>query len=765
MKKKLLSLVLVFAMTLTLAPWAMAAEVRETDFFEDLPHSDLDFDQMQYRHLEVQPMLETMERIRALMGNEAEVRTVAAEFDALTAQIMELMTMYTLVNIQVSMDATSETYSSEYLYTYSAYMTVVDAFSALCRDLLASPCASFLKEQLSAADLAYYTDYQEMSQEDMDLAAQEQELTLAYQTADLAPITVEHQGETLDQAAVEEAYSQGALDDETYDALLTELVKAKNAVLGEIYLDLVAVRQKIAKAAGYDNYADYAYEVIYTRDYTPETIVPFLDATKAHMADISTAVSALLTYQMDAPALWKDYTGEDTLDTVEGYLGQMSSELLEAFTYMRSHKLYDTAYSDTKQPGAFTTMLPSYGAPFYYGCPSGDLYDFSTVIHEFGHYQNFYWSPAGWNDASSNIDVSEVHSQGLELLFSHYYGDIFGDEAQTASDFLFSNLTNAFISGCLMGELELYAYTTKSVTLDQLNAKYLELMKAYGLVPQDDPREEAYGWVEIPHLFTSPCYYISYAVSVSGAFSFWLMAQEGEFTDAVDQYLTFCALPAETGFQDSFKALDMADPLSADYIAALAEKLMAAIQPEERLPGIMLGATFTDLSGSHWYDDAVLAMVLAGLFTGYEDGSFRPGASITWGQALKTVLLFLGEEEQAPVAGGNWSSGYRARALELGLIDADVEQNAVITRQEIAQLLCRTLEIPASETPSPFTDEADGCAVALSELGILTGITAQDGTLTFQGGDGLTRAQFCAMLYRTALMAAEEMPEEMDAAA
>ena len=40
--------------------------------------------------------------------------------------------------------------------------------------------------------------------------------------------------------------------------------------LGEIYLELVSVRTEIAEAAGYDNYADYAYENEYYRDYTVE---------------------------------------------------------------------------------------------------------------------------------------------------------------------------------------------------------------------------------------------------------------------------------------------------------------------------------------------------------------------------------------------------------------------------------------------------------------------------------------------------------------
>ena len=62
-------------------------------------------------------------------------------------------------------------------------------------------------------------------------------------------------------------------------------------------------------------------------------------------------------------------------------------------------------------------------------------------------------------------------------------------------------------------------------------------------------------WVQIPHTFVTPCYYISYAVSSAGAFAFWLDAQQGEYFDAVDDYLRFTALPGELGFQASFEVI------------------------------------------------------------------------------------------------------------------------------------------------------------------------------------------------------------------
>lgn len=756
MKKKALSLALVIALVLSLCPWAMAAEVRETDFFEPQPHTELTFDEIEYRHIDTEPILSAMEEIRALMVSGDNEEAVSDKFDALTDQLMELATMYVLSNILTYRDVTNETYVEEYIYTYSAYLVVVDEFSILVQELLDSPCAGFLAEQLSEEDLAYYLSYEAMTDEEFALAAEEQDLVTEYQTAAIQTYTADYEGQPMDEAAVYAAMAMGALDEETGNALLTEIVKAQNAALGEIFLRMIAVRNQIAKNAGYSNYGDYAYAVVYDRDYTQKEIQAFHQAVKDDIVPAYETFATLYTYEAGDSVFAKDYSGDVALDMIEPYIGQMSSELAEALSFMRSQKMYDLGYSETKQSVGFTTMLYSYGAPFMFNQPGGDLYDFTTVVHELGHYNNYYWDSAAWNAASDNIDVAEVHSQGLELLFSSYYPEIFGSSSDAVRDYLMANLTSAMVQGCLFDELQQYIYATPNVTLRQINQQYCKLAKEYGLIAADDERTELYGWVQIPHTFENPMYYISYAVSASGAFDFWLSAQEDGIGNAVDQYLSFVALPAELGFQESFEALGMSNPLDAAYIEELAGSLLAQTETEERLPSVLLSYLFSDLSGRHWYDEYVLTMVMAGLFSGYEDATFRPASSVTWGQALKLVLMLAGYEEQAPVDGGGWASGYLALAKELGLLESDVDLNAAITRQELCRLLAMALELPASENDTPFTDTDDGYVLALTELGIITGYTDGDGAQYFNGGGSLTRAELCAILYRTVMLAAGE---------
>ena len=164
-----------------------------------------------------------------------------------------------------------------------------------------------------------------------------------------------------------------------------------------------------------------------------------------------------------------------------------------------------------------------------------------------------------------------------------------------------------------------------------------------------------------------------------------------------------------------------------------------AEKPEE--PEEPAAPAFSDVTEANWHYEFVMKMVEAGAVKGYEDGTFKPGNTVTWGEALKMVMA---EKygEQAPVEGGTWASGYIAKAVEEKLIDAEVEQNKNITRLEVCQLLAKTLGVAASEAESTFPDTTDGYVVALAELDVING----DAEGNFNPDNELTRAELCKIL-------------------
>ena len=735
MKKRALSLLLVLAMLLSACPVALAAEedagTRETSFFPQQEHADVDYADMEYKHIEIEPILEEVSAIQALLTDAANAGNVEERFLAVMSQMMEMLTMYQLASIRQSANVMDEEAADELTYLSGAYSKLGDAVSLLIKAMLESPCGAFLKEELTEEDLEYYSEYEAMSEEELALSEKETALTTEYyQTS--AGISVEYNGEEWTSDDAYYAYMSDLISYEDYDAISTAYVKEQNKVLGEIYLRMVALRKEIATASGYDNYTDYAYEMIYQRDYTQEDIRPFLQAVKeGGFYELYTDLVELSNNEMDYDVYVGDYTGEDTLDLVEGYIGQMSSEMAEAFDYMHRHGLYDIQADDYKDGSGFTTMLYSYGAPFFFNTPYGMLYDFTTMVHEFGHYNNYYWEGSGWNDPSSGHDLAEVHSQGLELLFTHWYEEIFEDNAQYVLDDLISNMVGSIFQGAIYDELQQYVYAEENLTLEKINQKYRQLAGEYGIVPADDPRTEMYSWCQIPHTFASPCYYISYAVSAAGALAFWLETQEKEYFDVVDEYLKFTALPADMGFQECFAQLGMDNPTSPDYLKELAQTLREVMEVDERLAKLPP----VDLTGYEWFYEPIVILVQAGVAAKDADACIRPYDDALRADAADLVSVLT--EKQVAFKEGSYEP---------------------ITRGEFAQLLADALELKG-EASAPFSDTDSAAVASLAELGVVNGYA--DGT--FKPDQDLTRAEMYVVVYRLVMSVLDQLMEDIAA--
>ncbi len=159
-------------------------------------------------------------------------------------------------------------------------------------------------------------------------------------------------------------------------------------------------------------------------------------------------------------------------------------------------------------------------------------------------------------------------------------------------------------------------------------------------------------------------------------------------------------------------------------------------------------AQYVDVPAGCWYERYVLELNDKGVVSGYPDGSFRPNASVTYGEALKLILLAAGYPGAEPVD-AHWASGYYRMAVQGGYLpDGQApDLNRPITRLEVAQLAARAMGLFNTLTASPFVDCADPDVLALYEVGILEGI-ARDGFLYFDGHQSLLRSQVCAIIWR-----------------
>ena len=111
--------------------------------------------------------------------------------------------------------------------------------------------------------------------------------------------------------------------------------------------------------------------------------------------------------------------------------------------------------------------------------------------------------------------------------------------------------------------------------------------------------------------------------------------------------------------------------------------------------------SYSDVAETAWYNNAVSTLSRMGILGGYEDGTFRPNASITRAEFAKIAVSFFEYEDISAeniftdVAAGSWYENFVAVAAKLGLIEGYAgnvyRPNESITRAEACTIINRTL--------------------------------------------------------------------------
>ena len=157
---------------------------------------------------------------------------------------------------------------------------------------------------------------------------------------------------------------------------------------------------------------------------------------------------------------------------------------------------------------------------------------------------------------------------------------------------------------------------------------------------------------------------------------------------------------------------------------------------------------FKDVTSSTWCYKYVAEMSDAGVIGGYADGTYRPNNALTYGAALKLIMLAAGYEKQAEPA-GNTFGNYLTLAKRDGLVSGNPNLSGSITRLQVAQIAAKAMDLDTDDLSSvkPFTDTSDMYVQALSAAGIVEGYFS-NGTSTFKGENTLTRGHISAIVWR-----------------
>ena len=271
---------------------------------------------------------------------------------------------------------------------------------------------------------------------------------------------------------------------------------------------------------------------------------------------------------------------------------------------------------------------------------------------------------------------------------------------------------------------EVYSVTTKGTSVNfPANSVYSAVASATGF------GLSSIQLLELPASTAGVLYVGSYAADTTSAYSY------GNGTDSMGQ-LRF--IP-NSGFTGS---------VSIPYVALSSSG--TALEAGVVSIGVVDSVKkFTDISTSTWCYKYVTELASANVISGYSNGTFQEKNTITYGAALKLIMLAAGYGEQAPTVKGSPFSGYLAKAKAAGLVSGNPKLNGPITRLQIAQIAAKALKLSTTGLPSkkPFTDTNDVYVQALNAAGIIEGYFS-NGTSTYKPNNTLTRGQVSAIVWR-----------------
>jgi hypothetical protein len=155
---------------------------------------------------------------------------------------------------------------------------------------------------------------------------------------------------------------------------------------------------------------------------------------------------------------------------------------------------------------------------------------------------------------------------------------------------------------------------------------------------------------------------------------------------------------------------------------------------------------------THWAGYVVTQAAERGMIAGYPDGTFRPEASISRAEFIKTLAAARGLKPEG--GGPHWASGWVAAAYEAGIITRlNLNLDEPVSRLEIAEMLVRSTGI---FRPVPLPQESSFIDTAslsrehrfFAEMARLLGVTRGYPDGSFGPSRQANRAEALVMIVR-----------------
>lgn len=551
---------------------------------EKLLPTELSFSQVEYERPDGQGVLDLIDKAKEQAENDILPFGMIWTLRKIGDATQEFYSMMTIAQIRNYLDVNDTFYSEEmeYLDTFDARIqnSYNQMFSSI-ENFRFSSIQNMIFGESGAEDLQMSS--QASSEEILSLQEQEKKLVAEYYYEYAQATVSTPEGEVL----------FSSLDSEGQSAYYNQFIQKYNQQFGELYLELVSLREQMAQALGYDSYTQVADLDMLRNSYTREDIKTFREDIKQTIAPVYRSYLEdfyrraenrdqpgyvyLLGEQSPVPqGSW-----QETLDQFEQLYQQMSEQTEECYSYLLSHEFIDAEPSQTKANVTFSTLIYSLNTPFLFANMNGSAEDVFSISHEFGHcFAMWQQLKLGSQQEGRSMDVSEIHSQAMQMLTLPYYEIFYGEDAGTARKYDVYTMVAGILTAAMNDEFQEKIYENPQMTVQELNELYKELAMEYGLVvesPYFDMESFSMGWFTTNQYFDTPFYAIDYALSGCVAMEFLQMGLE-DYTQALETYLSLVQQNSDYDFMTVLEETGLSSPFETEQMEALAQTMEDFLQ-------------------------------------------------------------------------------------------------------------------------------------------------------------------------------------------
>jgi len=363
--------------------------------------------------------------------------------------------------------------------------------------------------------------------------------------------------------------------------------------LGNIFEQLVSLRHRRAKNAGYSNFRDFQFQRLERFDYSPDHCFDF------HMAceqRVMPAVRELARrrrelLQVESLRPWDlavDPTGKEPLQPFEtvGDLTQGCFEIFQKvdarlghqFEQLMDLELLDLDNRKGKAPGGYQATLDEYHLPFIFMNAVGRDGDLRTMLHEAGHaFHTFATTDEPILDYQhAPMEFCEVASMTMELIANQHLEVFYTQEEATRS-------RRQHLEGILellpwiatIDAFQHWIYTHPGHSSEERQTHWMELRDRFSDQSDWSGFEEAQKnlWQRQGHLFGVPFYYIEYGIAQLGALGIWINAKS-DSSGALEAYLKSLSKGGSIPLPDLFQTAGIKFDFGPETVAPLVDAVM-----------------------------------------------------------------------------------------------------------------------------------------------------------------------------------------------